>query len=377
MKIAVNTIFLQKNNLEGYGYFVQEIFKRLTKQYPEHEFYFLFDREYDKEFIFSSNITPIIISPEARHALSFKFWYDVKLPLALRSVKPDIIIQPYGFCSLTTNIPQLLVLHDLAFIHYPQFISKQHLYYYKTFTAKFLEKASRIATVSEFSKEDIIQQYQIDESKIDVVYSAAKNIFQPIDVHHQQKIKEQYADGKDFFLFTGGIHPRKNLLNTLKAFSSFKKWQQSNMKLLVAGRLAWKYDDVLEKLKNFKYRDDVVMLDYVEEEILAKITASAYAVLYPSYWEGFGVPIIEAMQSGVPIITSNVSSMPEIGGAAALYADPNESETIGREMLILYKNEIVRNSLIAQGKKQASKFSWDKTSALMWQSILKSVEQQK
>lgn len=125
MRIAVNTIFLQKDHLEGYGYFVQEIFSRLAKKYPEHEFIFIFDRPFDQNFIFSSNVKPFIVEPAARHALSFKYWYDVKLPIALRSIKPDLMVQPYGFCSLTSKVPQLLIVHDLAFKHFPKFIPKR------------------------------------------------------------------------------------------------------------------------------------------------------------------------------------------------------------------------------------------------------------
>lgn len=371
MRIAVNSIFLQKNNLEGYGYFVQEIFRRLAKQFPQHEFIFIFDREYDEQFIFSSNIKPIVVAPKARHAFSFKYWYDVKLPMALRSIKPDVLIQPYGFCSLTTNIPQVLVVHDLAFKHYPQFIAKHHLYYYRAYTKKFLNKATAIATVSEFSKSDIVQQYKIDPEKINVVYSAAKNIFKPIDISLQQKTKEKYSDGREYFLFVGGIHPRKNLMNLLRAFSLFKKWQRSNMKLLVAGRMAWQYDDIVEKLKTYKYRDDVVLLNYLPEDELANITASAYAMLFPSLFEGFGVPVIEAMQCAVPVITSNTSSLPEIGGSAALYADPTDADAIAKQMLQLYKDESLRNKLIEEGKVQAAKFSWDKTAELMWEVIEK------
>ena len=369
MRIAVNTIFLQKDHLEGYGYFVQEIFSRLAKQYPEHEFIFIFDRPYDPQFIFSSNVKPIVVSPKARHALSFKYWYDIKLPLALRTIKPDLLIQPYGFCSETTSIPQLLVLHDLAFKHFPQFIPKHHLYYYRAFTQRFLNKAKKILTVSEFSKNDIINQYGISPEKIAVVYSAAKNCFHRIELAEQQKIKNKYADGKEYFLFTGGIHPRKNLMNLLKAFSLFKKWQRSNMKLLVAGRLAWQYDTVLEKLKSYKYKDDVVLLNYLSEETLAKITASAYAMVFPSLFEGFGVPVIEAMQCGIPVITSNTSSLPEIGADAALYADPTDPESIAKQMLDLYKDETLRSKITQEGLQHAMKFSWDKTAALCWQNI--------
>jgi glycosyltransferase involved in cell wall biosynthesis len=158
-------------------------------------------------------------------------------------------------------------------------------------------------------------------------------------------------------------------LNLLKAFSLFKKWQQSNMKLLIVGRTAWDHEEILEKIKTYKYREDVVLLGYVTDEQLARITGAAYALVYPSFFEGFGLPIVEAMQSGVPVITSNNSSMPEIGGDAALYADPSEPDAIAKHMLELYKNESYRSDLIGAGKTQAAKFSWDRAADELWQNI--------
>ena len=370
MRIAVNAIFLQKNKLEGYGYFVQEIFSRLAIKYPEHEFIFLFDQGYDEQFVFSKNVMPLVITPKARHAFSFKYWYDVKLPLALRGLKPDVLVQPYGFCSLTIKVPQLLVVHDLAFKHYPHFIAKQHLFYYKAFTKKFLNKAKQIATVSEFSKSDLIAQYHIDSPKIDVIYSAAKTVFKPVPLTIHEQTKSQFAEGEEYFLFVGGVHPRKNLMNLLKAFSIFKRRQRSRMKLLVVGRLAWKYDDIVEKLKTYKYRNDVVLLHYLDEAVLATVMASAYALVFPSFFEGFGVPILEAMQADVPVITSNNSSLLEIGGDAVLYVNPNDPEAIATEMMQLYKDESMRSRFITAGRQQCAKFSWDRTAELMWQSIL-------
>jgi len=369
MRIAVNTIFLQKDKLEGYGYFVQEIFSRLARQHPEHQFFFIFDRPYDEIFIFSANVTPIVVSPAARHAFSFKYWYDVKLPLALSGLRIDVLVQPYGFCSLSTRIPQVLVVHDLAFLHYPRFISRLHLYYYKLFTPRFIRKATRVATVSQFSRQDIIQQYQVDPGKIDVVYSAAKPVFQPVGEQERQRSKDARAGGNEYFLFTGGIHPRKNLFNLLKAFSVFKKKQRSSMKLLIAGRHAWGEEDTLKKLRSYRYREDVVLLGYLPEKELAEITAGAYALIFPSFFEGFGVPVVEAMQSGVPVIASGNSSVPEIAGEAALYADPARFEEIAEQMIRLYKDETLRASLASKGLQQAASFSWDRTAALMWESI--------
>ena len=174
MIIAVNTRFLLKDRLEGYGYFIKEVFSRLVKAHLQHQFYFLFDRPYDLDFIFSDNCKPIIIGPPARHPLLWKWWYDVKVPLVLKKIKADVFVSPDGFCSLTTRVPQCLVVHDLGFLHYAEGYKKSHLLFYKRYTPLFLKKAASIATVSQTSKNDIINTYKISAEKIEVVYSAVK-----------------------------------------------------------------------------------------------------------------------------------------------------------------------------------------------------------
>jgi glycosyltransferase involved in cell wall biosynthesis len=370
MRIAVNAIFLQKDHLEGYGRFVKEIFSRLVHNHPEHEFIFLFDRPYDPAFIFGPNVTPLVITPAARHPLLFKYWYDVKAPLALKRYKPDIWVQPYGFCSLTSAIPQLLVVHDLSFLHHPGFISWYLRFFYMKFTGKFLRKAAGVVTVSAYSKQDIIKHYKIVPEKIGIAYGAAGEQFKPVSWQEKQQVKEQYTGGTEYFLCTGGIHPRKNLMNLLRAFSLFKKWQHSNMKLVVTGRLAGQHEEILAKIKNYKYREDVVLTGYLPDNELAKLTAGAYAAIYPSFFEGFGIPIVEAMQSGVPVITSNTSSMPETGGEAALYADPNDPDAIAKHMLGLYRDETYRSRLIDTGLAQASQFNWDTVAERMWGNMM-------
>ena len=374
MKIAVNTRFLLSDQMEGYGYFIHETFSRITRNHPEHEFIFIFDRPYHSKFIYSANITPAVVTPAARHPLLWKLWFDIKVPSALKKYRADIFVSPDGFCSLNTRVSQCLIVHDLSFLHFPSFIKKSHLFFYKNFTGKFIAKAKSIATVSEFSKKDIIDHYGIDEKKIDVVFSAAKDIFKPILLEVKEETKKQYSDGKEFFLHTGAIHPRKNLENLLKAFSIFKKRQQSSFKLVLAGRLAWKYDSFIENLRTYKYRNDVVLLDYVNEEALAKLTASAYALVYPSFFEGFGVPVLEAMQCGVPVITSTGSSMQEISGDAALYADPGNYIELAEQMMYLYKDEKLRTILIQKAILVPLLYTWENTADLLWQAIQKAID---
>jgi glycosyltransferase involved in cell wall biosynthesis len=152
-------------------------------------------------------------------------------------------------------------------------------------------------------------------------------------------------------------------MHLLKAFSIFKKKQHSQMKLLIVGRQAWDYEELLEKLKTYRYRNDVILTGYVPEEKLVQITAAAYALVYPSYWEGFALPMLEAMQSGTPVLASQTSAMPETGQDAALYADPASPESIAAQLLVLYKDEKLRNRLIQTGFQRSAQFSWDDSSA--------------
>lgn len=371
MRIAVNTRFLLNEYLEGYGNFINETFKRITAEHPEHDFIFIFDRPFDKRFVFGKNVNTVVTGPRARHPLLWKFWYDVRIPSVLRKYKADIFVSCDGFCSLATTVPQCLVLHDLAFLHHPSFIKKSHLLFYKKYTPKFLLKANGIVTVSGFSKKDILAHYKIEPEKIDVVFSAAKEIFHPAGEEERTAAKNKYADGKEYFVYTGAIHPRKNLINLLKAFSVFKKRQQTNMKLILTGRLAWKYESFTESLKTYKYRNDVLTTGYVQEEELVKIMGAAYGLVYTSLLEGFGVPVLEAMRSDVPVITTAGSSMQEIAKDAALYADANSFTDIADKMMMLYKDETLRKQLIEKGRQTARQYSWDHTADLLWKSILK------
>jgi glycosyltransferase involved in cell wall biosynthesis len=372
MKIAVNTRFLLNEYLEGYGYFIYEVLRRMVKDHPEHEFLFIFDRPFDKRFVFAPNVKAIVAGPPARHPVLWKWWYDIQIPRLLKKHKADIFLSCDGFCSLTTRVPQCLVVHDLAFIHYPTFIRKSHLLFYKHFTPKFLEKANSIATVSAFSKNDIMARYKINEERITVVYSGAKEIFHPVDPAIQEQTRNKYTAGRNYFVYAGAIHPRKNLMQLLKAFSVFKKRQKSDWKLVIAGRFAWKYEHFKESLKTYKYRDDVVLTGYIEEQELVNIIGSAYALVYPSLFEGFGVPVAEAMCCHIPVVTSINSSMQEIADDAALFANPTDHTDIAEKMMLLYKDESLRNRLIQKGIERAKEFSWDKTAELLWQALMKS-----
>ena len=369
MKIAVNTRFLLKNKLEGIGWYTYETLKRMVVNHPEHEFYFLFDRPYDSSFIFGKNVTPVVLFPPTRHAVLWYWWFEWSVPQALKKIKPDVFLSPDGYLSLSTQVPTVLVIHDLAFEHYPQYVDKVSSAYYRYFTPKYCHKATKIATVSNFSKQDIISRYNIDAEKISITYNGVKEQFQPISENEKEKVRKQFSEGKAYFVYAGSLHPRKNIARLFKAFDKFKSDSKCDYKLIIAGAKGWMMQEIDEAYNAMQFKNEVIFTGHLNTEDLAKVIAAAKAMVYVSLFEGFGIPIIEAMKCEVPVITSNTSSMPEVAGNAAIIINPENEVAISHAMMQLYSNETLCNELIAKGRLQHQKFTWDNTATQLWEII--------
>jgi len=369
MKIAVNTRLLLKDKLEGIGWFTYESLRRIVCNHPEHTFYFIFDRKHEPSFIFADNVVPVEIFPPARHPYLWYIYFEFAIPRVLKKIQPDLFLSPDGWLSLRTNVPQVDVIHDLNFEHRQDFLLSKYQNYYTTFFPKFARKAVRIATVSEFSKQDIHRLYGIPEERIDVVYNGSNAIYKPLSVEEQMAVREQYTSGQPYFLFVSAIHKRKNLANILRAFEAFKMQTASTAKFVVVGARAGLQGDVDEVYNQMQYASDVIFTGRLSAEDLSRVMASSIALVYASLFEGFGIPIVEAFYAETAVITSNVTSMPEVAGEAALLVDPNVVEQITEAMTRLFSDEMLRNSLIEKGRTQRQLFSWDLTAERLWQCI--------
>jgi glycosyltransferase involved in cell wall biosynthesis len=369
LKIAVNTRLLIPDRLDGIGRFAYETLKNITVNHPEHQFLFIFDRPFHESFIFSSNITPLVIPPQARHPLLFLAWFEVSVPLLLIKHKPDLFFSPDGFLSLLTGIPSVAVIHDLNFEHFPNDLPWAVRNYYKKMFPRFARSATRIDTVSQFSKQDIIDRYKIPAHKIDVVYNGCSDNFKAILPEARKLVMQQYTGGHEYFIFVGSLHPRKNLVNLFKAFDQFKKTDQKGIKLLLAGARMWWTSEIKASFDSLIYKADIVFTGRVSDPELSKLLASAIALTYVSYFEGFGIPILEAFNCETPVITSNISSMPEVAGDAAILVDPFSIESISDAMHRVESDHLLRNQLIKNGSRQKDLFSWKKTSEKVWNTI--------
>jgi glycosyltransferase involved in cell wall biosynthesis len=374
MRIAVNTRLLLKGKLEGIGWFTFETLKRITRNHPEHQFIFIFDRPYSDEFIFSDNITPVVIGPPARHPFLFYLWFDYQIPRILKKYKADLFLSPDGYLSLRTEVPQLAVIHDISFVHRPGDLPWLKGWYYNYFFPRFARKAKRIATVSFYSKEDITRSFKVDYDKIDVVYDGINERFRPATDEEKEAVWQKYTGGVPYFLFVGALHPRKNIAGLLRSFDAFKSIATNDIKLLVVGGEMHKTGEIFETWENMRYKDEVVFTGRVSTSELIQIFGAAHALAYVPFFEGFGIPIAEAMSSGVPVICSNTTSMPEVGGSAVLYADPCKIEQITEAMQKVAFDAGLRNELIEKGIEQKKKFSWDETARLLWMSVERALQ---
>lgn len=370
MKIAINTRFLLPTKLEGFGWFTHEVVKRIVQNNPEHEFYFFFDRKYDSKFIYEDNVTPIVINPPARHPFLYYLWFEFGVKKALRKHNIDVFLSPDGYLSLGSDVKQIPVIHDLSFVHYPEDLPFLNEKYVNHYFPKFAKKASKIITVSEYSKSDIEKSFGISEDKITVAHNGIGDFFQPILEEKKKETRSKFTNGKEYFLFVSALQPRKNVTKLFEAFDQFKKETKSDVKLLMVGEKYWWNKEIKQVFDAMTYQSEVIFTGHIQAEDLKNVYGAGLALTYVSYFEGFGIPLVEAMKCELPIISSDKTSLPEVGGEAAIYVNPFSTEDIKNGMLRIFKDQSLREELIENGKSRAQLFSWDKTAKIVWDTIV-------
>ncbi|WP_236974715.1 glycosyltransferase family 4 protein [Membranihabitans maritimus] len=367
MRIAINGRLLIRNKLEGIGYFTYEVIKNLVTHYPENDYLILFDQQPDKKFLIPGIEYKVIPLP-ARRPFLYTLWFEVLIPFYLRNWDAELFLSFDGFCSLRSKVPTLLCVHDLAYIHYPDYIPKRELNFYQKYQKKFALRADSLITVSDFSRNDISRQYNIPSDKIEVVYNGSR--FENTAISSDSEpLGFQLVKGK-YFLYTGSLHPRKNIVQLINAFDQYKDSTGSDYKLVLVGRVAWKSEAILLSARESKYTDEIIFTGYLDDHTVWRILSNASALCYISKWEGFGVPILDAMHAGIPIISAHSSSLPEVGGNAVIYIDPFSSDDIAKAMESIVTNENLKRRLLNEALVQRKKFSWVKTSEVIYRNCV-------
>ncbi|HPX05735.1 MAG TPA: glycosyltransferase family 1 protein, partial [Tenuifilaceae bacterium] len=321
------------------------------------------------------NVTPVKLFPPARHPFLWILWFEVAVARFLKRQRIDLFVSTDGQIPLTSKVPAVTVIHAINFEHFPQNIPFTARCYYRFFFKRFAKKAHRIATVSEYSKSDICKTYNIPESKIDVVYNGANSAYTPLEPNQVAAVRERITNGAPYFVFVGALNPRKNVARLLQAFNLFKQQTNSPLKLVIVGEKMFKTTEISEAYNQLSYKDDVVFSGRLNIDQLSQVTGAALAMVYVPYFEGFGIPILEAMSCDVPLVASTKTSIPEVAGEAAYYVDPFSVESIAQGMKLIATDPHLRDALIAKGRIQRQRFSWDKTASKLYQCINTTIEQ--
>jgi glycosyltransferase involved in cell wall biosynthesis len=357
--------------MDGIGWFTYNTLKEITTKNADIEFHFLFDSGIDKSFLFSDNIIPHNLLPPAKHALLNIAWFEWSVKNLLKRIEPDLFFSPDGILCLGWNGKQFGVMHDISFYHYPGDLKLSNRKYYNYFFPRFAKKATRLATVSEYSKSDISNSFRVEKDKIDVVYCGINSFYHPVDKKTIAQTRNKYTNGKPYFVFIGTISPRKNLLNLMKAFELYKKTGVEETKLVIAGGGMYRVDELYNFKGQMNFGNDVIFTGRLPDTELNNILASSLSLAFVPKFEGFGIPLIEAMQCEVPIIASDVTSIPEVVDNAALLVDPLNVEEIKVAMYKITTDASLKMQLIEKGKTRKGFFSWEKTGELLWASIKK------
>ncbi|MGB9706962.1 MAG: glycosyltransferase family 4 protein [Microgenomates group bacterium] len=290
-----------------------------------------------------------------------KLWNFLGLPWGLVKEKPrpDVVFVPGHYAPVFVPAPLVISIMDLGYLRFPQHFTKPIYWKLKFWTEFSLKKAKKILAISRGTKEDIVKFYKIPEEKIVVTYPGVGEKFQiPNSKFQISKIKKKYKIAGRYILFLGTLKPSKNIEGLLEAFKLIITNYELPITLVITGKKGWMFEEVFKKVKALNLEKQVIFTDFVEEKKVPALMAGAEVFVLPSFWEGFGIPVLEAMSLGVPVVASNVGALPEVVGEAGVLVDPNKPQEIALGIKKALEN---KEKLVKLGYQQVKKFSWEKT----------------
>jgi len=284
------------------------------------------------------------------------FWSQIYLPLNLYQKKDiDVFFSPAHYIPRFCPVPTVVTIHDLAYLYFEKDFLKKDLFQLKNWTKYSINKAAKIIVVSKTTKKDLIKSYNISEEKIEVVYNGGPRC-------HPERGSASWrrrVEGSSYILYAGTIQPRKNLSVLIDAFNKFIQTNK-DFKLVIVGKKGWLYENIFQKVKNMGLDKNVIFTGHISDQQLVRYYKNAFCLVLPSLYEGFGLPVLEAMDNDCPVIASSSSSLPEIGADACLYFDPKNSDGLLEKLNILNGNGGLRKEMILKGRKRIKDFSWER-----------------
>ena len=348
----------------GVGRYTEGLVKGLSRLPAGHQFslfYFNFRSRFKGMELSAKNFTNKGVKLPGR-LFSFFWKKGGAFKFDRLSGEADLFHFPNFISRPVKSGKTVVTVHDLAFRRFPQYIEKKNLSFLNDNLPRTLAAADRIIAVSRFTKDELLKFFSVPERKIKVIHEGVDESFHRINDRVQlDRVRKKYKLPENFFLWVGTLEPRKNIFGLLEAFAIFKERDKTNYKLVMAGKRGWNYQGFFEKVQNLSLTDDVLLTEYAADKDLPFIYNLAEVFIFPSFYEGFGLPPLEAMACGLPVITT--PALGEVAEEAALMVSPHDASGIARGMAEVLENTDLKANLIQKGFKQAEKFSWDKAAS--------------
>jgi len=367
MKIAIQAADLDNDRIDGTRVYLLNLLRHFGKISPDDEFLIYHRKNFNLE------LTPPELENYKIKKADFPFlWTQTRFAWEIWKDNPDALWMPMHNLPAVkrNNLKTIVTIHDLAFKYFPDHFPKKDLFKLNFLAGQAIKNADKIIAVSRSTKKDILKFYpKIKEEKIKVIYHGFD-----AELFHRQFPKEKTNNiltsynlqSTNYLLYVGAIQPRKNLETLIKAFELYKKglriknYELRDLKLVLAGGKAWMWESTTEKIKKSPFKKDIILTGKTSFENLAVLYKNAGIFIFPSLYEGFGIPILEAFASGVPVICARNSSLSEVGGKAVEYFKGSDTEELCGKIEKVLSDKELRNSMVAKGKKQIEKFSWEK-----------------
>lgn len=306
----------------------------------------------------------------------FWTWTGLVKRLYFGKPKPDVLFSLSHYGPGFSPIPFVISIMDLGFLHFPQQFTKRDFFQLKYWTRWSVKKAKKIITISKFTKKDVIKTYGVKSEKIVVAPLGFQKIkdekLEAKDLSEKLKtIKEKHGINGNYILYLGTLKPNKNIEGLIDAYYILRsRFNISDYKLVIAGKKGWLYQSIFKKVKQLGLENKIIFTGFVPDEKVPILMKGTKLFVMPSFWEGFGIPVLEAMDAGVPVVCSNAASLPEVAGEAALLVNPYNSRDIAEGIRNILTDQKLRQKLIEKGKEQIKVFSWEKCSKIILKTLL-------
>ena len=352
-KILINGLQLGDENT-GVQYYTKNLYEELNKIETENFKFHLIRSPVSSQL-------SICFRSSKNNRLKRICFENFFLPAYLRKNNYDLYHSPNYVLPYFLYFPSVLTIHDLITLNFPQFCQFKSVLYFRLFLPNSIKKATKIIAVSYKVKEDILRRFNIYPDKIEVVYQGVNPIFKKIrDKGILSKTRDKYYLPDQFLLFVGNIEPKKNLVRLIKAFDILRKTTELKHKLVIVGKKGWKYNSVFKTIYKLKIGNEIIFTGYVPEEDLPAIYSMADLFVFPSLYEGFGIPPLEAMACETPVLVSNKGALPETTGGKCLQVNPYDINDIAKGINTLLTDEALRTKTIENCKKWVKDFTWER-----------------